>query len=177
MEGKYTDGYLQREGANAPKVEPGDMKTIGSPLDFVGLNVYTPDYVRADASPAGYVVEKRPASYPHMASPWLYIGPEVTYWAVRNRQRHLEAEGALHHREWMLVRRCGHRRRTHRRHRSRHVSAQSSHPASPRRLRRLSDQRIFSVESDRQLSNGPTVTVSVSASITWISKPRSARRS
>ena len=53
MEGKYTDGYLQREGANAPKVEPGDFKAIGSPLDFVGLNVYTPDYVRADGSPVG----------------------------------------------------------------------------------------------------------------------------
>jgi beta-glucosidase len=84
MEGKYTDGYLEREGANAPKVEPGDMRTIGSPLDFVGLNVYTPDYVRADSSPAGYVVEKRPDSFPRMASDWLYIGPEVIYWAVRN---------------------------------------------------------------------------------------------
>jgi beta-glucosidase len=84
MEGKYTDGYLQREGANAPKVEAGDMKIIGSPLDFVGLNVYTPDYVRADASAAGYVIEHRPASFPHMTSDWLYIGPEVIYWAVRN---------------------------------------------------------------------------------------------
>src|SRR5882724_10629241 len=51
MEGKYTDGYLQREGANAPKVEPGDMKAISSPLDFLGLNVYTADFVRADSSP------------------------------------------------------------------------------------------------------------------------------
>jgi beta-glucosidase len=84
LEGKYTDGYLQREGANAPKVEAGDMKIIGSPLDFVGLNVYTPDYVRADSSLAGYMVEKRQTSYPHMASDWLYIGPEVIYWAVRN---------------------------------------------------------------------------------------------
>jgi beta-glucosidase len=84
MEGKYTDGYLQREGANAPKVEAGDMKAIGSPVDFLGVNVYTPDYVRADASPAGYAVESRPASYPHMASPWINIGPEVLYWAVRN---------------------------------------------------------------------------------------------
>src|SRR6202020_842671 len=67
LEGKYTDGYLQRQGANAPKVEPGDMKIISSPLDFVGLNVYRPEYVRADASPAGYVVEKRPSSFPHMA--------------------------------------------------------------------------------------------------------------
>jgi beta-glucosidase len=84
MEGKYTDGYLQREGANAPKVEAGDMKIVGSPLDFVGLNVYTPDYVRADGSPAGYVVEKRPSSFPRMASDWLYIGPEAIYWTVRN---------------------------------------------------------------------------------------------
>jgi beta-glucosidase len=60
------------------------MKAIGSPVDFLGVNVYTPDYVRADASPAGYAVESRPASYPHMASPWINIGPEVLYWAVRN---------------------------------------------------------------------------------------------
>ncbi len=84
MEGRYTDGYLQREGANAPKVEPGDMKIIGSPLDFVGLNVYTPEYVRADSSTAGYVVEPRQSSFPRMASNWLYLGPEVMYWAVRN---------------------------------------------------------------------------------------------
>ena len=84
LEGKYTDGYLKREGANAPKVEDGDMKIIGSPLDFVGLNVYTPEYVRADASPAGFSVEQRQTSYPRMASPWLFIGPEVIYWAVRN---------------------------------------------------------------------------------------------
>ena len=84
MEGRYTDRYLQDEGANAPHVEPGDMKFIGSPLDFVGLNVYTPEYVRADASARGYVVEPRQSSFPHMASPWLFIGPEVVYWAVRN---------------------------------------------------------------------------------------------
>jgi beta-glucosidase len=84
MEGKYTDDYLRREGKNAPKVEAGDMAIIGSPLDFVGINVYAPEYVRADNSPDGYVVEALPASYPHMASDWLYIGPEVIYWAVRN---------------------------------------------------------------------------------------------
>jgi beta-glucosidase len=84
MEGKYPDFYLEREGANAPNVEPGDMQAIGSPLDFVGLNVYDPDYVRADGSARGYVIEPRQASYPRMASPWLYIGPEALYWGVRN---------------------------------------------------------------------------------------------
>jgi beta-glucosidase len=84
MEGKYMDEYLAQEGANAPKVEPGDMKAIGSSLDFVGLNIYTPTYVRADDSPKGFAVEPNPTSYPHMASPWLTIGPECIYWGVRN---------------------------------------------------------------------------------------------
>jgi beta-glucosidase len=84
LEGQYTDAYLVREGANAPKVEAGDMKIIGSPLDFVGLNVYTPEYVRADDSTAGYAVIPRQSSFPHMPSPWLFVGPEVIYWAVRN---------------------------------------------------------------------------------------------
>jgi beta-glucosidase len=84
MEGKYTDAYLAHTGADAPKVHAGDMAAIGSPLDFVGLNVYQPEYARAAASPGGYRVERRPASFPHMASPWLFIGPEVIYWAVRH---------------------------------------------------------------------------------------------
>jgi beta-glucosidase len=84
LEGKYPDSYLNREGANAPKVEPGDIQAIGSKLDFVGLNVYTPSYVRADGSPQGYAILPRPSSYPHMASEWIYIAPECTYWTVRN---------------------------------------------------------------------------------------------
>jgi beta-glucosidase len=84
LEGRYTERYLEKEGKNAPKVEAGDMAAIGSPLDFVGLNVYTPNYVRADSSRDGYSVLPWQKSFPRMASPWLYIGPEVIYWAVRN---------------------------------------------------------------------------------------------
>ena len=83
LEGRYPDEYLDREAANAPKVGAGDMAAIGSRLDFVGLNVYQPEYARADASGAGYAVERRPTSFPRMASPWLYVGPEAIYWAVR----------------------------------------------------------------------------------------------
>ncbi len=84
MEGKYPDIYLEQQGANAPKVESGDMQAIGSPLDFVGLNIYDPDYVRADGSARGYIIEQRQTSYPRMASSWLYLGPEALYWGVRN---------------------------------------------------------------------------------------------
>jgi beta-glucosidase len=84
MEGCYPDEYLKREGSNAPVMEPGDMKAIGSKLDFVGLNIYDPKFARADGSAQGYVVEPMPKSYPHMASPWLNMGPEGIYWGVRN---------------------------------------------------------------------------------------------
>jgi beta-glucosidase len=84
LEGKYIDSYLASIGAGAPKFTPEEMKMIGSPLDFIGLNIYTPTYVRADDSPAGFAVVQNPASYPHMASPWLTIGPEIAYWAPRH---------------------------------------------------------------------------------------------
>jgi beta-glucosidase len=84
MEGRYIDSYLSAQGKDAPVVKAGDMAAIGSPLDFVALNVYTPVYVRAEASaPGGYVELPHLPSSPRMASPWLYVGPEVAYWAVR----------------------------------------------------------------------------------------------
>lgn len=82
-EGRYTDAYLRRLGADAPKFTPEEMKTISSPLDFIGLNIYQPTYVRADDSPLGYAVVNPPDSFPHMYSPWLYVGPEAIYWAPR----------------------------------------------------------------------------------------------
>ena len=84
MEGKYMDEYLHHEGANAPKFTDADLKIIGSPLDFLGVNVYTPVYVRADDGPAGFSVVKNPSSYPHMASPWLSFGPQALYWGPKH---------------------------------------------------------------------------------------------
>lgn len=83
MEGAYLDSYMAQEGANAPKVQDGDMKAIGSPLDFVALNIYAPEWARADDSPQGYATIPHLPSSPHMASPWLIVGPEVAYWGVR----------------------------------------------------------------------------------------------
>jgi len=84
MEGRYTDAYLKGLGAAAPKYTAEELKIIGSPLDFVGLNVYQPTWVRADSTKeVGYSVVDGPASYPHMLSPWLTIGPEALYWSPK----------------------------------------------------------------------------------------------
>ena len=84
MEGGYRDTYLAAQGKDAPLVKPGDMKAIGSPLDFLSINVYTGNTVRADASkPGGYDILPRLPQSPRMASPWLYVSPEVIYWGIR----------------------------------------------------------------------------------------------
>ena len=81
--GKYTAAYLQRLGADSPKFTPAELKAIGSPTDFQGINIYQPSFVRAADNALGYVVVPGPASYPHMFSPWLTIGPEALYWAPK----------------------------------------------------------------------------------------------
>jgi beta-glucosidase len=83
MEGRYTDAYLHHAAADAPKFTDADMKAIGSPVDFVGLNVYTPSYVRADESARGFAMVPPPASFPHMMSNWLHVGPEALYWGPK----------------------------------------------------------------------------------------------
>ena len=84
LEGRYSDAFLASAGADAPKFTPEELKVISSPLDFVGINVYVPKYVRAvDAAP-GYQALEFSKSHPRMASSWHFIGPETLYWAPRH---------------------------------------------------------------------------------------------
>jgi beta-glucosidase len=84
LEGKYTDGFLEYSGKDAPKFTPEELKIIGSKNDFVGLNIYSPQfYIAASDKKPGWSVLPFPASFPHMNSDWLRVGPEVIYWAPR----------------------------------------------------------------------------------------------
>jgi beta-glucosidase len=80
--GSYSEDYLKCVGSDAPKVEPGDFALIGAPTDFLGLNIYTGDFVRAKKG-AKYEEMTLPASYPRADSQWLFIMPQVVYWATR----------------------------------------------------------------------------------------------
>jgi beta-glucosidase len=88
MEGKYADGYLAQAGTDAPKFTAEDLRIISSPIDFVGLNVYTPDhYVVAADNARGFTLAPFPGSFPHMKAPWLRPGPEAIYWVPRHVAR------------------------------------------------------------------------------------------
>jgi beta-glucosidase len=85
LEGKYTDAFLAYAGSNAPTFTPEDLKVIASPIDFVGLNVYQPNqYVVAGENGAPFALLPFAATFPHMNSNWLRIGPEAMYWAPRH---------------------------------------------------------------------------------------------
>src|SRR5262245_20961467 len=87
LEGRYLDSYLDGQGANAPEFTDDEMRTIGSPLDFVGINVYGPSwYVEASDDEPGYRDIPINASHPKMMSEWHLFDPVVMYWAPRQMQ-------------------------------------------------------------------------------------------
>jgi len=84
MEGAYHPAYLEQAGADAPVFSDEEMAVIASPLDFVGVNLYAPSYIRHDLSaPRGWSTVPCDATYPRMAMPWLNIGPSILYWVPR----------------------------------------------------------------------------------------------
>lgn len=82
MEGAYDAHYLASLGADAPEIEAGDMETIGIKLDFFGLNMYTPVYVRANEA-GGYEIIDHADDHPRAKPQWLRINPAIGYWTTR----------------------------------------------------------------------------------------------
>lgn len=84
MEGRYPEEWLKKVGTDAPEYTDEELKIISTPMDFVGLNLYAPDHIMAaPQEELGYAVVPKPEGYPRMNMPWLYIGPEIIYWASR----------------------------------------------------------------------------------------------
>src|SRR5262245_13566795 len=84
LEGKYTDAYLKEAGADAPKFSDDDLKILGSPLDFVGINVYRPiTYVLASDAAPGWREIPFAKAHPTMFNSWLTLGPDALYWAPK----------------------------------------------------------------------------------------------
>lgn len=83
LEGHYPETYLHMLGANAPKIAQGDLSIISTPVDFVGLNIYTTREVLASDNEQGYEFVPRPATYPHAESKWLFVNPQAAYWTPR----------------------------------------------------------------------------------------------
>jgi beta-glucosidase len=84
LEGKYTDAYLKDAGKDAPRFTDEDLKVIASPLDFVGINVYSPTvYVVASDQAPGWRNVLFAKGHAKAAINNFPIGPESLYWAPK----------------------------------------------------------------------------------------------
>jgi beta-glucosidase len=84
LEGRYDEAFLTAAGKDAPKFTDEEMRIIGAPLDFVGINVYLPSMlVMASDEPRGYRPVPFNDSHPKMFSAWHRLAPESQYWSPR----------------------------------------------------------------------------------------------
>lgn len=83
LTGRYDEQWLTKYHDRTPEIRPGDMETIGQPLDTLGFNCYSGTYVQAADNPEGYEVLPMFPDYPKGNLAWLNIVPEAAYWGIR----------------------------------------------------------------------------------------------
>ena len=93
FKGAYPESFLSALGHRMPAIEPGDMETIAQPLDWWGLNYYTPMRVADDPAEVAEFPATVPA--PPVADIKTDIGWEVYAPALGDLIRKLNADYAL----------------------------------------------------------------------------------
>ncbi len=83
LTGEYDPVFMENLGADAPDIEPGDMTIISEPIDGLGFNCYTAQYVEPAEDNVGARVVPFPDGYPEYDSAWLKFVPDSIYWGVR----------------------------------------------------------------------------------------------
>lgn len=77
MTGKYPDEIREYFSQNRINITDGDMKLIGSPIDFLGMNIYTASRVSAGGAPVCPKV-----GFDQTAIGWEVV-PEALYWGPK----------------------------------------------------------------------------------------------
>jgi len=80
--GHYSAAYLRRCGANRPVVARGDFALISQRNDYIGLNIYTGNFIRQGRDGRPEILHPS-TNYPRTDSPWLHLLPRALYWAPR----------------------------------------------------------------------------------------------
>ncbi len=80
--GSYGEAYHRFTKGWSPKVEANDLALISQPTDFLGLNIYSGEVVRAGANGRPQSLDY-PTHYPVADSPWLKLNARAMYWCPR----------------------------------------------------------------------------------------------
>lgn len=81
--GAYSPAWLKHVGKDRMKIARGDMDLISSPTDFIGLNQYGGNVVRAMSGRPGWEHIPYPKDFPRGGFYWLGDMPSVLYWGPR----------------------------------------------------------------------------------------------
>lgn len=82
--GGYSADYLRTHGKNRAVVGKDDFELISLPTDFLGINIYCGQFVRAAKNKPGYEVLPFPGGYPATTlRGWLKTTPQAMYWGTR----------------------------------------------------------------------------------------------
>ncbi len=81
FKGEYPAEGLATYGKDVPRFEASDMSIIRQPLDFLGINIYEGQPVRAGENGRAIACE-RPVGHPLTAFRWP-VEPESLYWGPR----------------------------------------------------------------------------------------------
>jgi beta-glucosidase len=71
----------------ADVIRDGDMETIGAPMDFLGVNYYNPQWVKAPGpdNPLGFELVDAPTEFPRTAFDWPVVPDALTDLLLRLR--------------------------------------------------------------------------------------------
>ncbi len=81
--GGYAPAYLREAGKDAPKFTNADFQLIAQPTDFLGMNIYTGNFVRAGQRGQPEVIAP-PSDYPKTSCWWHRVVPQALYWGPRH---------------------------------------------------------------------------------------------
>jgi len=79
LNGRYPDIYIGGLDPEQLGVQPGDMETIKTPLDFVGINLYSRDVIAADESDRNLGVRRNVISDAEKTDNDWEVYPEAIY--------------------------------------------------------------------------------------------------
>jgi len=81
--GAYAPAWLRQVGKNRPRIRKGDLEIISSPTDFIALNQYGGNIVRARKGRPGWEHLPYPKDFPRGGFSWLGDMPSCLYWGPR----------------------------------------------------------------------------------------------
>jgi beta-glucosidase len=81
--GAYLPAWLRSVGKNKMRIGAGDMELISLPTDFLGLNQYGGNVIRASRRAPGWEHLPYPKDFPRGGFTWLGDMPAVLYWCPR----------------------------------------------------------------------------------------------